>query len=75
MHTGNNGQATFTVLLGPKSNAGLYDTEIEVSKDRYQSSFEQIDLNVVPESQQGVIRQEAITDRLSVEMVEMVEML
>ena len=55
MHTGNNGQATFTVLLGPKSNAGLYDSEIEVSKDRYQSSFEQIDLNVVPESQQGVM--------------------
>jgi hypothetical protein len=39
----------------PKSNAGLYDTEIEVSKDRYQSSFEQIDLNVVSESQQGVM--------------------
>ncbi len=55
MHTGNNGQATFTVLLGPKTNAGLYDTEIGVSKDRYQSSFEQIDLNVVPESQQGVM--------------------
>ena len=55
MHTGNNGQATFTVLLGPKTNAGLYDTEIEVSKDRYQSSFEQINLNVVSESQQGVM--------------------
>ena len=43
------------VLLGPKTNAGLYDTEIEVSKDRYQSSFEQINLNVVSESQQGVM--------------------
>jgi hypothetical protein len=55
MQTDNKGQATFTVLLGPKSDAGLYDTEIEVSKDRYQSSFEQIDLNVVSESQHGLM--------------------
>ena len=55
MYTDNNGRATFTVQLGPKSDTGLYDTEIEVSKDRYQSSFEQIDLNVVSESQQGLM--------------------
>jgi hypothetical protein len=55
MQTDNKGQSTFTVLLGPKSDAGLYDAEIEVSKDRYQSSFEQIGLNVVSESQQGLM--------------------
>jgi hypothetical protein len=46
MYTDENGRATFTVLLGPKSDAGIYDTEIEVSKDNYQSSFEQTDLRV-----------------------------
>ena len=55
MQTDNNGQATFTVLLGPKSDASLYDTESEESKDRYQSSFKQIDLNVVSESQHGLM--------------------
>ena len=30
MYTDNNGHATFTVQLGPKSNTGIYDTEIEV---------------------------------------------
>lgn len=72
MQTDNKGQATFTVLLGPKSDAGLYDTEIEVSKDRYQSSFEQIDLNVVSESQHGLMPPGIC---LSVEMVEMLMML
>ena len=72
MQTDNEGQATFTVLLGPKSDAGLYDTEIEVSKDRYQSSFEQIDLNVVSESQHGLMPPGIY---LSVEMVEMLMML
>jgi len=46
MHTDSNGRATFTVQLGPKSDTGTYDTEIEVSKDSYQSSFEQTDLRV-----------------------------
>ena len=47
MHTDHNGRATFTVEIGPKSDLGIYDTELEVTKDRYQSSFEQIDLRVV----------------------------
>jgi hypothetical protein len=46
MHTDSNGRATFTVQLGPKSDTGTYDTEIEVSKDSYQSGFEQTDLRV-----------------------------
>ena len=47
MHTDNNGHATFTVEVGPKSDLGTYDTELEVAKYSYQSSFEQIDLRVV----------------------------
>jgi hypothetical protein len=47
MHTDNNGRATFTVEVGPKSDLGTYDTELEVAKDSYQSSFEQIDFRVV----------------------------
>jgi hypothetical protein len=47
MYTDSNGHATFTVQLGPKSDAGIYDTEIEVKKDSYQSSFEQTGLRVI----------------------------
>jgi len=47
MNTDNNGRATFTMQVGPKSNLGIYDTELEVTKDSYQSSFEQIDFRVV----------------------------
>jgi hypothetical protein len=47
MHTDNNGHATFTVEVGPKSDLGVYDTELEVTKDSYQSSFEQIDFRIV----------------------------
>jgi hypothetical protein len=47
MYTDSNGRATFTVQLGPKSDTGIYDTELEVTKDSYQSSFEQVDLRVV----------------------------
>lgn len=47
MHTDNNGHAAFTVRIGPKSDLGIYDTELEVTKDKYQSSFEQIDFRVV----------------------------
>jgi hypothetical protein len=47
MYTDSNGRTTFTVQLGPKSDTGIYDTEIEVSKDSYQSSFEQTDLRVI----------------------------
>jgi hypothetical protein len=47
MHTDNNGEATFIVEVGPKSDLGVYDTELEVTKDSYQSSFEQIDFRIV----------------------------
>ncbi|MGH9985637.1 MAG: hypothetical protein ACRD8W_16965 [Nitrososphaeraceae archaeon] len=47
MNTGNDGRATFTVEVGPKSDLGIYDTELEVTKDSYQSSSEQIDFRVV----------------------------
>ena len=47
MHTDNNGYATFTIEIGPKSDLGVYDTELEITKDSYQSSFEQIDFRVV----------------------------
>jgi hypothetical protein len=47
MYTDNEGHATFTVQLGPNSDTGMYDTEIEVSKDSYLSGFEQIDLRVI----------------------------
>jgi hypothetical protein len=47
MNTDNNGHATFTVEVGPKSDLGIYDTELEVAKDSYQSSFEQIDFRIV----------------------------
>jgi hypothetical protein len=47
MNTDNNGRATFTVQVGPKSDLGIYDTELEVTKDSYQSSSEQIDFRVV----------------------------
>ncbi|MGA7369614.1 MAG: hypothetical protein WBX01_10840 [Nitrososphaeraceae archaeon] len=47
MHTDNNGHTSFTVKIGPKSELGIYDTELEIKKDSYQSSFEQIDFRVV----------------------------
>ena len=47
MYTNNNGRATFTVGIGPKSDLGIYDTELKVTKDSYQSSFEQVDLRIV----------------------------
>jgi hypothetical protein len=47
MYTDNDGRATFTVGIGPKSDLGIYDTELEVTKNSYQSSFEQVDLRVV----------------------------
>jgi hypothetical protein len=47
MYTDNNGHATFTVQLGPKSDTGVYDTEIEITKDSYQSNFQQTNLHVI----------------------------
>ena len=47
MYTDNNGHATFTVQLGPKSDMGSYDTEIEITKDSYQSSYQQTNLHVI----------------------------
>jgi len=47
MYTDNNGRATFTVQVGPKSGVGIYDTELEVRKDSYPTSFEQINFQVI----------------------------
>ncbi|MGH9974333.1 MAG: hypothetical protein ACRD8Z_00640 [Nitrososphaeraceae archaeon] len=47
MYTDNNGHATFTLQIGPKSDLGIYDTQLEVRKDSYQSSFQQTNLRVV----------------------------
>ncbi len=47
MYTDNDGHAMFTVQLGPKSDTGTYDTEIEITKDSYQSSSQQTNLRVV----------------------------
>ena len=62
MRTDGNGYAAFTVHLGPESDVGLYDTEIEVSKRSYQSSFNQVDLNVISESQRGEMSSEDDND-------------
>jgi hypothetical protein len=47
MYTDNSGHATFTLQIGPKSDLGNYDTQLEVKKDSYQSSFQQTNLRVV----------------------------
>ena len=47
MYTDNSGRATFTLQIGPKSDVGIYDTQLEVRKDSYHSSFEQTNLRVV----------------------------
>jgi hypothetical protein len=62
MRTDDNGYAAFTVQLGPESAVGLYDTEIEVSKRSYQSSFNQVDLNIISESQPGEMSSEGNND-------------
>ena len=46
MYTDNDGRATFTLQIGPKSDVGIYDTQLEIIKDSYQSSFGQIDFQV-----------------------------
>src|SRR5215510_7934432 len=38
IYTDNDGHATFTLQIGPKSDVGNYDTQLEVKKDSYQSS-------------------------------------
>lgn len=47
MYTDNSGHATFTLQIGPKSDLGIYDTQFEIRKDSYQSSFQQTNLRVV----------------------------
>jgi hypothetical protein len=47
MYTDNEGHATFTLQIGPKSDVGNYDTQLEVKKDSYQSSLQQTNLRVV----------------------------
>jgi hypothetical protein len=46
MYTDNSGHATFTLQIGPKSDIGIYDTQFDVKKDSYQSSFQQTNLRV-----------------------------
>lgn len=46
MYTDNRGRATFTLQIGPKSDVGNYDTQLEITKDSYQSSFQQTNLRV-----------------------------
>jgi hypothetical protein len=47
MYTDNSGHATFTLQIGPKSDVGIYDTQLEVKKDSYLSNFQQTNLRVV----------------------------
>ena len=47
MYTDNSRHATFTLQIGPKSDIGIYDTQLEVKKDSYQSNFQQTNLRVV----------------------------
>jgi hypothetical protein len=47
MYTDNSGHATFTLQIGPKSDIGIYDTQLEVKKDSYQSNLQQANLRVV----------------------------
>jgi hypothetical protein len=47
MYTDNKGHAIFTVQLGPKSDMGVYNSEIEITKDSYQSNFQQTNLHVI----------------------------
>ena len=47
MYTDKSGHATFTLQIGPKSDVGIYDTQLEIKKDNYQSSFQQTNLRVV----------------------------
>jgi hypothetical protein len=47
MYTDNSGHAKFTLQIGPKSDIGIYDTQLEVKKDSYQSNFQQTNLRVV----------------------------
>jgi hypothetical protein len=58
MYTDNNGRATFTVQVGPKSGVGIYDTELEVRKDSYPTRFEQINFHVIsqPEKVNTVLK-------------------
>ena len=37
-HTDKDGHATFTVQIGPQSDAGVYNTNLEIKKDNYNST-------------------------------------
>ena len=58
MYTDDNGRATFTVQVGPKSDVGIYNTDLEVRKDSYPTRFEQINFHVIsqPEKVNTVLR-------------------
>jgi hypothetical protein len=75
MYTDNNGQATFTVQIGPKSDVGIYDTELEVNKDSYQSNLEQINFYVIPQSEKvlQLLKSNNGMLRMALRLVETVE--
>jgi 5-hydroxyisourate hydrolase-like protein (transthyretin family) len=47
MYTDQGGQALFTLQIGPQSSNGLYSTQLEVTKDNYQSGRESTSFHVV----------------------------
>ena len=39
-YTDKDGHATFTVQIGPRSSSGIYNTNIEIKKDNYDSKIQ-----------------------------------
>src|SRR5690242_4672497 len=39
-YTDKNGHATFTVQIGPRSSSGIYNTNLEIKKDNYDSKIQ-----------------------------------
>src|SRR5215475_12400121 len=39
-HTDKDGHATFTVQIGPHSSSGIYNTNLEIKKDKYDSKLQ-----------------------------------
>jgi hypothetical protein len=45
-YTDKDGHATFTVQIGPRSSSGIYNTNLEIKKDSYDSKLQKA-FNVV----------------------------
>ena len=41
-HTDKDGHATFTVQIGPRSSTGIYNTNLEIRKDSYDSKLQKV---------------------------------